>query len=261
MMTTTATTGAGAETRVRGARKDWDANKGADGGWMTEADAVRLALEGTAAEKLRAGFGALGRLLVDPDDTVQVFLMGIVLNGPYVPRLMLRIAADPEGAKLIEERPAIDSSTVDWDRLRALPKTTLGGAYVRYLDENKLDPDLFQAPPALPQPLRFIAQRIRQTHDIWHVLTGYAPDVPGELALQGFTFAQLRMPSSLLLSTLGTLFKAPTNARRVLDGYRRGRDAAFLPVVRFETMWERELDDVRRELGVRPPAPARRAAD
>ena len=249
-MTMTMQGGEGVPTADPG-RKTWDAESGADAGWMTEADAVKLALNGTPRQKALAGLGALRRLLADPDDTVQVFLLGILVNGRYVPELLMKISADVEGAKLVHDKPAIDSSTVDWDRLRALPETTLGGAYARYLDDNGLDPDLFQAPPGLPEPLKFIAQRIRQTHDLWHVLTGYRPDVPGELALQGFTFAQLRMPSALLIATLGTLFKAPTHARRVLDGFRRGRDAKYLPVVRFETMWERDLEDVRRELGVR----------
>ena len=44
----------------------------------------------------------------------------------------------------LRERPAIDKAHFDFDRLRALPASTLGGAYVRYLDEKNLDPDLFQ---------------------------------------------------------------------------------------------------------------------
>ncbi len=235
-------------------RKAWDDTAGADGGWMTERQAVAIALDGSPVERLRVGAGALRRLLADPDDTVQVFLMGLVLNAPFFPQLLTRIATDAAGARLLEEKPLIDGRSVDWDRLRALPGSTLGGAYTRYLDDNHLDPDLFHAPPGLPEPARFIAQRIRQTHDVWHVLTGYAPDVPGELALQGFTFAQLHMPSALLLSTLGTAARAPRAARTVLDGYRRGRDAKFLPVVRFEDAWERDLDEVRRELRVRPAA-------
>lgn len=219
---------------------------------VTEADAVRIALGGTTLEKLAVGGRALRRLMADPDDTTQVFLMGIVLNGPLVPRLAMRIKLDEGGKRLLEERPTIDSRTVEWDRLRALPETTLGGAYARYLDDNALDPDLFQPPPGLPEPVRYIATRIRQTHDLWHVLTGYAPDVPGEIALQAFTFAQLGMPSSLLIACVGTALKAPRSARRVMDGYRRGRAATFLPVVRFEAMWDQPLDAVRRALGVEP---------
>ena len=233
---------------------------GASAGWMDEARAVRIALEGSGLARLRLAVGALARLLYNPDDTVEVFFLGIALNGPQLPALMGRIAGDDKGLALLCERPTIDSSTVDWQRLRALPVSTLGGAYARYLDDNKLDPDLFQPPPALPEVPRWVAQRIRQTHDIWHVLTGYAPDVAGELALQAFTYAQLRAPSARLVAVLGTLFKSPRSARLVWDGYVRGKAAAFLPVVRFEDLWERDLEELRRELHIKPRRPHGRSA-
>ena len=227
---------------------------GKSAGSMDEGRAIRIALEGSAFDKLRLSAGALRRLLQNPDDTVEVFFLGIAVNAARLPAFIGRFAADEAGFRLLAERPTIDSGTVDWDKLRALPATTLGGAYVRYLDDNGLDPDLFQPPPGLPPIPSWVAQRVRQTHDVWHVLTGYAPDVPGEIALQAFTYAQLRMPSAWLIAVLGTLLKAPRSARTVYDGFKRGEAAAFLPVIRFEDMWERDLDDVRRELGIRPPA-------
>jgi ubiquinone biosynthesis protein COQ4 len=233
-------------------RTGWSPERGVDGGHATEADAARIAVEGTAFEKARLAGRALGRLLRDPDDTVQVLLLGLALNAPRLPQLVTRFVLAPGGLAMLHERPTIDSRTVDFGAMRCMPGSTLGGAYARYLDDNHLDPDLFQPPPGLPEVPRFLAQRIRQTHDVWHVLTGYAPDVPGELALQGFTFAQLGMPSSFLIATLGTLVRAPREAARVWDGYARGRDAAFLPPVRFEAMWARPLEEVRRELRLRP---------
>jgi ubiquinone biosynthesis protein COQ4 len=227
---------------------------GADAGWMDEERAVAVALEGNLLARLRLAYGALSRLLRNPDDTVQVFFLGIALNGPRLPGIIGRIAADPVGLSLLAERPTIDSKTVDFARMRALPATTLGGAYARYLDDNNLDPDLFQAPPGLPEIARWVAQRVRQTHDIWHVLTGYAPDVRGELALQAFTYGQLRVPSAWMVAVFGTLLKSPGSARRVWDGYGRGAAAAFLPAIRFEDLWERDLDEVRSLLGVRAPA-------
>ena len=176
---------------------------------MDEARAVRIALEGSGLARLRLAVGALARLLYNPDDTVEVFFLGIALNGPQLPALMGRIAGEAKGLALLCERPTIDSSTVDWQRLRALPVSTLGGAYARYLDDNKLDPDLFQPPPALP---------------------------------------------------LGTLFKSPRSARLVWDGYVRGKAAAFLPVVRFEDLWERDLEELRRELHIKPRRPHGRSA-
>jgi ubiquinone biosynthesis protein COQ4 len=190
----------------------------------------------------------------DPDDTVQVLILGLALNAPFFPRFLARVATLGGEIDLLREEPVIDSKTVDFDALRGLPATTLGGAYARYLDDNGLDPDLFQAPPGIPAIARGIARRVRQTHDIWHVLTGYAPDVPGELALQGFTFAQLEMPSSLLIATVGTLVRSPKTFPRVWDGYRRGRRAKFLPPVRFEDRWAQDLDEVRKDLDVLPAA-------
>ncbi len=217
---------------------------------VTEVEAIRLAQEGSRWQRIRVGLIALSRLMRNPDDTKQVFIVGIALNASSFPGFVARITSSAAGAALASERPLINSQTVDFAALRKLPQTTLGGAYVRYLDENKLDPDLFQPPPGLPELPRWIAARIRQTHDIWHTLTGYKPDVPGEIALQGFTYAQLEMPSALLLAVLGTITRAPLAAPEVLRAYRRGKAAAFLPVVRFEDMWERPLEDVRRELGI-----------
>lgn len=226
---------------------------GADGGFIRESEAVRL-VQGSRWERARIGATALRRLLADPDDTAQAFLIGIALNAGAFPGLIAKIVADDAGFALSHEAPTIDSRSVDFDWLRTLPSTTLGGAYVRYLDDNRLDPDLFQPPPGLPKLPSWIVTRIRQTHDIWHALTGYGPDVEGEIALQAFTFGQLRMPSALAISVLGTVARVPRSARKVWRGYQRGRDAAFLPVVRFEDLWERPLADVRRELRVAPEA-------
>lgn len=227
-----------------------DEGQGANGGWITEREAVRIALDGSASAKLGVAARALYELIKDTGRTEQVFLLGIVLNGPLVPRLVTRIVASPGGPELLADAPSIDSRSVDFGALRALPADTLGGAYARYLDENGLDPDLFQTPPGLPPLMQTIARRIRQTHDIWHVLTGYRPDIHGELALQGFTFAQLGMPSSLVIATIGTAARSPRSASAVLEGYRRGVEAQFLPPVRFERMWSEKLSDVRAKLNV-----------
>jgi ubiquinone biosynthesis protein COQ4 len=235
-----------------GPRAAYSDERGMDGGFMNEAEAMRIAIHGTRAQRLWTGLKAFSKLLRNPDDTTQIFLMGIVLNAPMFPHLLLRMMTSDEGVRLVEERPLINTKTVDFDALRKLPASTLGGAYVRYLDENKLDPDLFKPPPGLPAVPRWVATRVRQTHDVWHALTGYGPDVPGELALQAFTYGQLGMPSAVMVATLGTLTRAPRSMLDVARGYRRGKAAKFLPTVRFESMWQRPLEEVRRELGIAP---------
>lgn len=224
---------------------------------VEEAGAARAALSGTRVERTAVGLQALGRLLRDPDDTHQVFVMGLVLNAEQFPGFLARFSVTEGGARLLREQPSIDSKSVDFGALRALPATTLGGAYVRYLDDNRLDPDLFQAPPGLPEIPAFIARRLRQVHDVWHTLTGYAPDVPGEVALQGFTYAQTGMPSSLLIALLGSLrWGLATRGlpRRTVEGYDRGKEAEFLAPVVWEDHWGDSLASVQRRYRIRPLA-------
>jgi ubiquinone biosynthesis protein COQ4 len=196
---------------------------------------------------------ALRALLRDPNDTKQVFYLGLLVNWSRYPAFLARLTLDEEGARLLREKPAIDSRRVDLEALRELPADTLGGAYVRFLDRRGLDPDLFQAPPGLPEIPAYVAQRMRQVHDLWHVLTGYDTDIRGEIGLQAFTWAQTGMPSAALIAIGGALrfgARDPRIVAVVVDGYRRGRRARFLPPLRLEDHFARKLADVRRDLGI-----------
>jgi ubiquinone biosynthesis protein COQ4 len=218
-----------------------------------EAHAARAAFSGRPLERLGIAIAALAKLARDPNDTSQVFLLGLSLNAAKFPELLARILVDEEGARLLREQPSIDSSAVDYDALRALPADTLGGAYVRFLDAHGLDPDMFHAPPALPSVPAYVAKRLRQSHDLWHVVTGYGPDVPGEVALQAFTYAVTHMPSARVIALMGVLrhvVREPRIAKLALEGYRRGKKAAFLPTVPWEALFERPLAEVRGELGL-----------
>ncbi|MFO0746565.1 MAG: Coq4 family protein [Myxococcota bacterium] len=218
-----------------------------------EVAAVEAVLAGKVLPRLRLGSKALASILKDPEDTKQVFILFLVLHARRVPGFLARFMAEPGGAELMAERPAIDSHGVDFDALRKLPADTLGGAFARHLDDRGLSPDIFQAPPGVPPAIGYLAQRMRQSHDIWHVLTGYDTSVPGELALQAFTFAQTRMPGPALLAVTGALRWWPEERGvfgLVARGYRRGKAARSLLAVRWEDLWAVPLATVRAELGI-----------
>lgn len=220
---------------------------------VDELAAARVALEGSPLARARIAARALAGLLRNSNDTHHAFVLSLALNGRVFPRFLAQFLMSDEGLELLCERPSIDSAHVDLDRLRALPEGTLGRAYVRYLDDNNLDPDMFQAPPTLPTALAYVSKRLRQSHDVWHVLTGYTPDVPGEIALQAFTYAQTGAPASGLIAVAGALRWAPQRRgliRETVRGYRRGKRARFLGSVRWERHWDRPLADVRGDLGI-----------
>jgi ubiquinone biosynthesis protein COQ4 len=94
--------------------------------------------------------------------------------------------------------------------------------------------------------------RLRQTHDLWHVLTGYTPDVHGELLLQAFTYAQTGAPSAVVLAIAGSLRWARLAGRGHWSGlreaYLRGRATKFLATFRWEEHWETPVAELRKQL-------------
>lgn len=202
--------------------------------------------------RVRAAAGALRRLMRDPGRLDQVLVFTQAVNAGVIARAAVRVTQTEAGRRLFAEMPRIDRAHVDFDALRRLPDGTLGREYVRFLDDNGISPEPFEALPDVSDPrAAYIMLRTRQAHDLWHVLTGYAPDVRGEVLLQAFTYAQLRVPSALLLAFLGSLRWLKWNRALLRDihrAYRRGRATTFLATFRWEDHWETPVCELRKQL-------------
>jgi ubiquinone biosynthesis protein COQ4 len=195
----------------------------------------------TFAGRAKNTLAAVRGLNRDPNRLDLVFVLGEAVNRRAFPRLWARFEEHPEGARVLAERPAIDSAHVDLAALERLPDGTLGREYARFIKTNGLSLDVFRAPEGIDPRAAYLAQRMRQTHDLWHVITGYAPDVRGEILLQAFTYAQARIPSSALIAFFGTVRGAlrlgPSFVRDVARAMRRGRRAKFFGPVYWEKLW------------------------
>jgi ubiquinone biosynthesis protein COQ4 len=194
----------------------------------------------------------LGTLARDPGRLDQVLILAEAVNAEAIGRAIEHIDEDPAGRALLADQPRIDRDHIDFDALRRLPDGTLGREYTRFLDSNGITPDVFAKLPDVGD-LRaaYVMLRMRQTHDLWHVLTGYQPDVRGEVLLQAFTYGQTRAPSSLLLALFASVrwaFRWPNQTKALRDAFTRGKTAAFLPLFRWEEHWETPVADLRRRL-------------
>lgn len=145
----------------------------------------------------------------------------------------------------------------DLDELIALSPETLGGAYARYMAARGLRPNFYD--DVVPRhKLHYLRLRLRQTHDIWHVLTGFDTDPVGELGLQGFYFGQVANGQSAMILAGGILKSLFTGRYGDLenyievfyDGYRSGRAAHPLLDVRWEKFWSESLDSLRQRYGI-----------
>src|SRR5882672_10089091 len=81
---------------------------------------------------------AVVRVLGDSTKTHEIHRVEEITGRPRYRRLLRELAGNPDGRRLLAERPELSSEHVDYDRLRALPETTLGGAYVRHLDRSAI---------------------------------------------------------------------------------------------------------------------------
>lgn len=201
---------------------------------------------------MRAIARALRTLLLDASRLDQVLLLSHLVNMPTLMREAERVAATPEGRALFASQPRISRATVDFDALARLPDGTLGREYVRFLDKNKISPDTFDGMPEVADPkVAYLMLRFRQTHDLWHVLTGYQADVRGEVLLQAFMFPQTRAPSNALIAIFGSLrhgWRWPRHLQALRDAVERGAKGELLVAFPWEEHWETPVSELRARL-------------
>jgi ubiquinone biosynthesis protein COQ4 len=224
----------------------------------------------SAIERWRRAFEALATVMADPARTDQVLVFSTYANAGTMYRRLHRFYDDPRGQRLFDEHRTIDSHTIDLDALAALPEDTFGYAYAKFLRTRGITPEIFDGTPEHVSDPRaaYVMQRMRQTHDLWHVVTGHETDPFGEIALQAFTFGQIGAPSTLVLTAAGTInFRRlrPGLGRAVIAAFRAGRAANPFVVFAWEDHWATPLVEVQRLLNVTPlpgsfAAPAQLAA-
>jgi len=163
--------------------------------------------------------------------------------------------ADPALEQLWQQRYCPEH--YDVDELLSLSPETLGGMYARHMKSRGLRPDFFDA--VTPRHnLHYLRLRMRQTHDIWHTLTGFDTNPVGEVGLQAFYFAQFTNGQSALIIA-GAILKSILRRRygeleqfveAFCDGYRNGRRARPLLGVKWEDLWLEPVEDLRRRYNI-----------
>jgi len=213
---------------------------------------------------------ALQVLIDDPQRTEKVFEIAEALSGNSFERHFQRFAAHPDGQRLLEERPSLLDMLRDREALRALPPGSFGRTYAEFMESGNLTPDgLVEADvmaerPNPPEPVdpnrEFFGDRIRDIHDLWHVLTGYGMDEAGEAANLAFTIGQIPtygiVAIVLTAGVIGPKDLRFTWQRYLFRAWRRGRGAVLLTAVRYEELLSRPLSDVRKLLNIEPPEQA-----
>ena len=207
---------------------------------------------------------AIRALIANPDDTAKVFDIIDALSGNAGERTFQRFVRTPEGQRILGEQRNLLATLDDHESLMRLPAGTLGRISAEFVEreqitgqgladasmtaerrERTLDPDreLFYA-------------RLRDMHDLWHVATGYNRDLLGEAALLSFSYAQTRNRGvGFIVAVAWMRAKGDFAYARplIVEGYRRGKRAAWLPAQDWEWLLTQPLAAVRERLGLGDP--------
>ncbi|HUS28143.1 MAG TPA: Coq4 family protein [Kofleriaceae bacterium] len=203
---------------------------------------------------------AIVRVLGDSTKTHEIHRVEEITGRPRYRQLQREMEATSEGRRLLAERPELSSDHVDYDHLRTLPESTLGGAYVHHLDSHGLSAD-YQAAATrhVDDPtMAYLMRRFRQTHDVWHALLGLGVEGYEEVLVHWFTFGQLKLPVSAMIMLFGSMKHIVLEQRwgamrhSMMEAYRAGRDAEPLLPVYWEDHWEQPIEEIRARYNVRP---------
>lgn len=209
---------------------------------------------------------ALRRLIADQEDTFQVFEIMNALAGRSIDRGYARLLDTPQGGRQAFLQIELSERLSDRAWLETMPAGSVGAAYLDFMGERGFTADGLAGESAkvadteidAAHPRAWYARRLRDVHDVWHVLTGYGTDALGEACVVAFSLPQTRSAGfGLIAAGAGVQFaRARTGypcARAILRAWRDGRRAAWLPGEDYEAMMSEPLDAVRTRLRIPRP--------
>lgn len=204
-----------------------------------------------------AAWRAIRALIQNPDDTGQVFRVIDALSGNSGERLFQRFRRDPMGARILRERRSLLATLSDRTALEALPPGSLGRVYADFTRREQISADGLVDASMEGERIdrgverRLFGERLRDSHDLYHVVTGYGRDLVGEAALLSFSFAQTLNPGVGFIVAVAWLKAGRGEARRlIVDAFRASRRAAWLPAYDWESALALPLDEVRCQLRI-----------
>ncbi len=205
-------------------------------------------------------------LIKDKEDTSLVFkIFESLPSRDFLPRVS-DLALSDRGTFLRESELSLAEFLDDHATLRRTPKGSLAHAYCDFMEAEGLSAAGLTAEyeragrAKYPDLVEWFIDRSRDTHDLFHVLTGYGRDALGEQCVLLFTHGQAPSQGHLLIGYAGAAniakmtrgSKAPVFGA-VRQAHRTGKGAPQLIAQPIRKLLERQLDEVRAAMHIPEP--------
>jgi ubiquinone biosynthesis protein COQ4 len=213
--------------------------------------------------KLREARRAMDALSANPDDTAAAIRAITAMSGKSGERCFRRFKRSVTGARILQEKRELADALADIDCLGMMPHGSLGKEIWNFYTVEQLSIQGLQEASEAAQgggsggadtdEARF-GRRLRDLHDVFHVLTGYGRDILGEIACLAFTYAQTRNTGVgyVVLRALRQAGWRSEMGRLCRQAYLRGRHSRWLVDLEWETLLDQPLEQLRLRLGVGP---------
>ena len=205
-------------------------------------------------------------LMQDKEDTSLVFKIYESLpSRNFMPRVEA-LALSEQGETLRRTEPNLPEILDDHTSLRQTPKGSLAHAYCDFMEGEGLSAAGLVAEfdklgrPKFNDLTQWFMERSRDTHDLFHVLTGYGRDALGEQCVLLFTHGQSPTHGHLLIGYAGAAnikkmawgSKAPVMGA-VQQAKRTGRGAPPMIEQSIRELLAMPVTEVRAKLNIPEP--------
>lgn len=138
------------------------------------------------------------QLIADKEDTKHVFYILRALNGDALKKNLMRSVYTPQGHARWKEKRSLAPLLDDHASFGELPAGSVGRTYIDFMKREGLtaaglveESEIRMADePRYEDDIEWYGNRLRDTHDMFHVLSGYGRDGLGEAALLAFSAGQ-----------------------------------------------------------------------
>ena len=207
------------------------------------------------------------RLLVqNKEDTTQVFPIFEALPWKGLIEAARTFCESEQGRAVFRSEPFLPAILDDHEGLRRMPAGSLAQAYCDFMEKEGLTAqglvDEFETflgnRPRFDDRFQWYFNRMRDVHDLMHVLTGYSRDALGEVCVLAFTYSQQPSLAHLFLGYAGGMeIKSRVKSRApvlgaVREGQRLGKACPRLVEQPILELLLLPLDEVRRRLKITP---------
>lgn len=207
-------------------------------------------------------------LIKDKEDTSQVTPIFEALPWRGIYDAALSFLKTERAQEIRRKEPSLVRILDDHDSLRKLPMGSLAHVYCDFMEREGLSAqglvdELDKNRPAemyWDDQVTWYFNRMRDTHDLLHILSGFGRDALGEQCVLAFTYSQQPSPAHLFLGYAGAFeivkrasVKVPV-FRAVREGQKMGKACPRLVEMAITELLPLPIEEVRRRLNITAPS-------